>query len=174
MANRVIRGRGIVRGPRRETVWAGLEVSNVGVAANAKVLIATLNAAALALRPFTAVRTRLQLLWSSDQIATSENPFGGFGMIVVSDTASALGITAIPSPTGNPSGNWFVWEGLNTKLIVGTNVGFIEPAGQLVTVDSKAMRKVGDDEDIAVVVDNAHGTHGAQIQLIGRVLLKLH
>ncbi len=174
MANRVVSRRSIIRAPRRESVWVGLELSNQGIAANNKVLVLTLNAAALAARPFTVVRTRLQLLWSSDQIATSENPFGGFGMMVVNDTAAALGITAIPSPTGDPGSPWFVWEGLNTKLIFGTNVGFIESAGQPVVVDSKAMRKVGDNEDVAVVVDNAHGTHGAQIQAVGRMLIKLH
>ncbi len=71
----------------------------VGLAAASSVLIGTLNAAALLLRPFTIMRSRGFTFVDSDQNAASEAPFGVFGMIVVTDSATAAGIASIPTPT---------------------------------------------------------------------------
>jgi len=113
-------------------------------------------------------------MWSSDQTAATESPFGALGMMVVNDTAAALGITGIPGPTADTDAPWFVWEPLQTRIAFGTAVGFDEPAGYIATVDSKAMRKVGPNEDVVVVGGNAHATFGAGLQLEGRMLVKLH
>ena len=62
---------------RRETVWFGDVYTNTAVAAaNTAVLLSSLNAAALALRPFTIVRTRGQLSIRTDQTAATEQQVG--------------------------------------------------------------------------------------------------
>ena len=64
-----------IRGGRsvRETMWISLDETQTTLAsANSAALILVLNAAGLALRPFTIIRTRGTLLVRSDQLAASE------------------------------------------------------------------------------------------------------
>ena len=61
-------------------------------------ILGSLNATALALRPFTIVRQHYFLMLRSDQAAAAERQFGAFGCVVVSDQAEAVGVTAIPTP----------------------------------------------------------------------------
>jgi len=164
--------RGFVRPAGRANLWLGIDIDGTAVAADSSVLLASLNAAALALRPFTVVRVRALIRWQSDQIASTEGPTGAFGAVVTSDQAASA--TTVPSPINNPDGNFFVWEPLITQVIFGTGVGFIEPAGYYPTVDSKAMRKVGNNEDVRFMVENSHPTDGALIAVVGRMLVKLH
>ena len=57
----------------RKTFWlAGTHFQTVMAAANTAVLISTLNAAALALRPFTVIRTRGYIALLSDQLSANE------------------------------------------------------------------------------------------------------
>ncbi len=112
--------------------------------------------------------------WSSDQNGASEQPFGAVGMMVINDTAAALGITAIPSPVSDPSSPWYVWEPLAHKTLFSTAAGFAQNVAYSATVDSKAMRKIGENEDVAVVAENAHASQGAVINVIGRFLIKTH
>jgi len=135
-------------------------------------VIGVLNAAALALRPFTIVRTRFDIYYSTDQVAASETPFGALGLIVASDKAVALGVTAIPQPFTNSDADFWVWQGVSHKFFFGDATGFSN-VGQTYTVDSKAMRKVGNDEDIAVCFEQSAAV-GAQVIVQGRMLVKLH
>jgi len=157
----------------RTSVWIGTSVAVSTVAANTVVLLATLNAAALALRPFTVVRTRLLLHWESDQSASSEQATGAFGAIVVTAEAAAAGVASVPDPVGDPSSPWFVWQPLSTSFLFADATGFIEPAGNDYEVDSKSMRKVGLNEDIALVAEETN-VKGALISSTGRMLVKLH
>ena len=168
------RGRVVTRSTPRTSSWVGVDLAPVDVSANSAILVGSLNAAALLLRPFTITRTRMDVLWSSDQNVAGEEPFGSMGCIVVSDTAAALGITAIPDPVSSPEGNWFVYQPLQAKFLFITAAGFESDAGHHITVDSKAMRRVGADEDIAIVCGNSAAAHGGRIAIQGRMLFKLH
>ena len=55
-------------------LFIGYPTDKVTIAAGSATLLATLNAAALALRPFTVMRTRLRLWIGSDQTVASEEP----------------------------------------------------------------------------------------------------
>jgi len=71
---------------RRKSVWISfMPTQTVITPASTAVLIATMSASALALRPFTIVRTRGLLNYRSDQAAATEVYGCGFGMAVVSD-----------------------------------------------------------------------------------------
>jgi len=178
MANIVSRRRSgfVLRGgrQRRETSWFFNGWTSTTIAAPGSVLIASLNVAALALRPFTIVRWRG--LWSvvSDQIANGENQVVSYGVAVVSEQAVAIGVTAIPTPvTDLGSDLWFVLEHLVNRWEVVSAVGVESPI-QTGGIDSKAMRKVEEGEDVVIVMETAAISAGAVMKQVGRFLVKLH
>ena len=93
---------------RRQSFWLTSNLGNQTVVASIVKLLGSLNAAALALRPFTIVRTHLDILVNSDQAAVTEAFFGSFAMGVVNETASTLGITGLPDPNIDTEFDWFV------------------------------------------------------------------
>jgi len=94
------RARGFIRGGRsvRETEWIGINETITSLAGpGAATLIGTFSAAALALRPFTIVRTVGFLGIRSDQAVADESYDVALGMAIVSDQASAAGINSVPT-----------------------------------------------------------------------------
>ncbi len=178
MANvRRSRAGGFIRGgvrQRRESLWLGITESSTALgAANTAVLINLLNAAALALTPFTIVRTRG--VWSvrSDQTAATEQQMVGLGAAVVSTQAAAIGVTAVPTPfTDQGSDLWFLYEMWASTFSVVSAIG--TEVYQSVRYDSRAMRKVEDQQDVAVVLENSSITLGSTVLHSGRILVKLH
>ncbi len=165
----------VSKGPRRKTAWISFGPNLFLIPGVSTALLNfTLNAAALALRPFTIVRTRGSLFYRSDQVAASESYGGGFGIAVVSDQAAAIGITAIPTPvTDFPSEKFFVIEQMNGRIDVATSVG-IDDTGRERLLDSKAMRKVDISEDIVVTMETASFHTSLQMVQAFRILVKLH
>ncbi len=168
----------VLRGGRnvRETAWLGGSYTiNVIASASTATLVTSLNAAALALRPFTVVRTRGLLSLVSDQTGADEDQAIGFGIAVVSDQATAIGITAIPTPTtDNASDLWFVYESLFSKFIFISGIGVTSPTVMERVIDSKAMRKVDVGEDIVDVLESSGGSGGVRVLQFNRTLIKLH
>ena len=158
------------------TVWVGVGFppDKVAVAAGSTVLLAVLNAAALSLRPFTVMRTRLRLLWVSDQVAASEEPQGAFGIIVASEQATGQGVASVPNPGVDTDSSWMVYEPLITSFVFADATGIDADGGSIVDIDSKAMRKVNSNEDLAVMVDNTSASDGGFLWYGGRMLVKLH
>ncbi len=171
MARNRTRGR-FVRPPARTSIWINVGLGEIAVGAGTVNLLGTGNAALLASRPFTIVRTRITLLYTSDQVAAAETPFGSFGLIVVSDKAAALGVTAVPMPDTQSDGDFFVWQGCAHNVFSQSAVGIGE-LGVQYEIDSKAMRKVGPDEDIGMCFEQV-ATVGAITVTQGRMLIKLH
>ena len=109
---------------RRQSDWFFIAPAITVMTGAGGTLISSLNASALALRPFTIVRSRLELYLISDQQVASEPQGAAFGMAVVSDQAVAVGITAIPTPiTDLGSDLWFVhqpmWNATTFQSAVG-------------------------------------------------------
>ena len=168
--NRVIRARG---GARRTSQWFAGGNAGVTVGSGSKVVISSLNVTALALRPFTVIRSQLLIHYASDQAAASETPVGAFGAIVVNDQATAIGVTAIPGPITNPDALFLIYQGLISQFDFADATGFNEPAGSYYNVDSKAMRKVEANDDLIFIVENRAAV-GAVITIEGRILVKLY
>ncbi len=156
---------------KRTMVWFGLDLPQTTIAANTKVLVLALNAAELAMRPFTIVRSRWLVNFESDQTVSSEKPAGAIGGIVTSDQASTASV--IPGPVSDPDGDWFVWEPLIAGFLFADATGFVDPSGYVAKIDSKAMRKVGLNEDVRIMVENGEA-FGAIVNIQGRMLVKLH
>ena len=164
-----------VRPQPRTKMWIGTGVGATAVAGATTTLVDSLSAGALLLRPFTILRTRMDILFQSDQVAASETPFGSYGKIVVTSAAAAIGVTALPNPSGvsgDPEAGWFVWQAMSVGFLFLSSIG----AGDLgwhYSIDSKSMRKVGPDDDVVSVYDNEVAA-GSSFITNGRMLIQLH
>jgi len=175
------RGRSrFVRPAARTKIWIGNGVGTTSIAGNAKVLVGVLAAGALLLRPFTILRTHMDLVMLSDQVLASESNSGSYGQIIVTDTATGIGATAVPDPSGtdgDPEADWYVWQALFNEFVIDINgtdgIGMLGDNGHHYAIDSKAMRKVGPDDDVALVVSNTTAT-GFNLVTNGRMLIQLH
>ena len=158
---------------KRETLWIGSTIISTVVAGGAAVLISSLAAGGLALRPFTILRTRGLFHVHSDQQVATEIFAASLGLAVVSDQASAIGITAIPTPvTDQESDLWFMYETIASKFYFGTAVGLGPEASQSVHFDSKAMRKVADGEDVVLVAETPGLSFGTIVVSSFRMLVR--
>ena len=166
--------RRFIRPPARSMVWLNAGIALSTVTAGTATLLSVMNAAALALRPFTVVRNRIMIWVQSDQTGTTEFVQGAFGQIVVKETASSIGATAVPSPLAETDAEWIVFQPFMNLFEFVSGVGVFEHGGQgsSYTIDSKAMRKVGIDEDLVTVCENR--LTGYDIAIEGRTLIKLH
>ncbi len=158
------------RGARRKSLWLQFAPSRATLSAAGGTLFATLNAAALALEPFTIVRTRFMLYMQSDQSAAVEDQVAGFGIAVVTSQAAAAGVGSIPTPiTDLGSSQFFV----HTLLAAGQRTA-ADKSGIVMQVDSKAMRKVENQDDVAIVGEFSADGAGLQLTVGGRILIKLN
>ncbi len=159
---------------RRSTIWVDVPTTETTLAGAPSVaLINQLAASGLATRPFTIVRTRGTLLVLSDQSGASESYGASLGACVVSSQASAIGVSAVPTPvTDKGSDLFFMFEMLFDRFQFGDNTGEQSNSGRMIQYDSKAMRKVNEDEDIVFTIENE--INGAIVIHSARMLLKLH
>ncbi len=160
---------------RRQTRWIGLtEARNTLAAANTAVLVTTANAALLALRPFTIVRTRGVLLMNSDQSTATEDWQVTYGHAIVSEQAAAIGVTAVPTPNADRGSDlWYVYEEGMGQVFNNTNIGVFH-LSRVYRFDSRAMRKVEDGQDLVSVAETGSLSDGVTIVAAGRFLIKLH
>jgi len=166
--------RSFVKPTPRTTLWLFIAPVEGVLTATGGTLFTTLNAAGLALRPFTIIRTHMEFLLSSDQAIASEIQVAAWGACVVSDQAVAAGVGSVPTPdTDAGSDFWFAHKWMMNKHEFRTGVG----AGRIGTsfsLDSKAMRKVDEGEDIITVgeVDTSTSS-GVSLIAAGRMLIKV-
>ena len=178
MARRSPTGRfpALRQGRRRESLWIPFVWTNSTILSNAVNLLISLNAAALALRPFTIVRSRGIMQLRSDQAAGTEAQAVNYGHIVVSEEAVTAGVASVPTPLSEAGSDWHVYEQLASSFVLSSAVGIDAAAGVMKTFDSKAMRKVDFGEDLIAVAEvPATGiSEGVIFRTQARVLVKLH
>ena len=118
----------------------------------------------------TILRTVGVLSVVSDQAAAVEDQMGAFGMIIVTENARAIGVTAMPDPvTDAGDDGWFVYQSFAQK----TNAGGADPS-KTYMLNSKAKRIIqGTGVNIALMVKNAHATHGLQYAILIRILAQV-
>ena len=181
MANlRVGRRSGLVlRGgrQRRETIWIGQAQVIATITGTGTSLLTSLTAAGLALRPFTVVRDRVHVSMQSDQVIATEDQLCYWGKCVVSDQASAIGVSAVPTPlTDLGSDLWYAHAVLQGSFLFGDATGQSQFIADRREVDSRAMRKVEDGSDLIQVIEagGAGISDGFTLTSVGRTLIKLH
>ncbi len=169
MARRDFRRGAVAIRKTRLTTWFSIGFTQTTITTQTSVLVAALNAAGLALRPFTIVRTHLEVMLRSDQSAAIEVQQAALGMAVVSDQSVGIGVTAVPTPvTDLASSMWFQHRVLFAHHQEITDRS--EPAVNY-SIDSKAMRKVELGQDVILVLENAAAT-GIVVNIAGRFLVK--
>ncbi len=159
--------------PKRLTSWFQYQPVEATMTAAGGTIMFTLNAAALALRPFTIIRSRFEIWLRSDQNAAAEVQAAAVGMAIVSDQATAIGVTAIPTPITDMSSDlWFFYQLLHGDEASVANL--VKPETR-VSVDSKAMRKVDIGQDVVVVGEmDAAISNGVILGVGGRQLIKVN
>ena len=162
-------------GRRRETSWLDVELASNVVNTSGTLISHVMVAAELAKRPFTVIRSILEVLITSDQLGADEFQMSAIGMCVVSSQAVAIGVTAVPTPlTDQGSDLWFLHQNLLNDFLFISGVGVDGSAGRRYGLDSRAARKVNDDQEIIVVLETGGISSGANIIVSGRVLIKEH
>ncbi len=168
------RHRSFQRPPSRTMIWigAGTAAQVVGVS---NTIVASYNAAVLAIRPFTIIRTRIVIHFKSDQTGAAETVAGAYTEQVVTEEASAAGVASVPGGIDEPDADYYVYQPLfhDFNFVSGTGFENITGQGRYWTVDSKSMRKVGVDDDVVSVLD-LRNLLGSSIAIEGRQLIKLH
>ena len=162
-------------GSKRLTSWFQFTPTATAMSATGGTVLFTLNAAALALRPFTVVRTRFLMGILSDQVVADELQVAAVGMAIVSDQASAIGVTAVPTPITDLSSDlWFQHQMLYSNFTFITGAGFDQQGMVTYEVDSKAMRKVDIGQDLVVVGERGGAGDGVIVVVGGRMLVKVN
>ncbi len=172
MANiRVRRSFGRSGAKRRQVEWslAFQSTGNVSVPASSVVLLSTINPNSPS-GIGTIVRSRGMFSINTDQGAASEEQTGAVGVAVINSVAAALGVTGVPGPATQISYDWLVYQSFTQGQFVSSNIGIRRSIDWL--IDSKAMRKFGLDERLALVVENVHATDGFNILVNIRFLVK--
>ena len=172
MARRAVRG--FSRGVRRKVDWSAStpQASLNAVAAGSAALLQTFVAI---VGGETVIRTRGSVGWQSDQAVADEVQLGAFGICVVSEQAATIGITAVPHPATDAAWGGWLWHSyFQSKLEFLSAVGLEPNFMHTMVVDSKAMRKVLDDEILCVVVENSHATFGIDVADSFRFLTKVN
>ena len=148
MANR----RFAVRARKRVMSWQGSLLDFSDIVVGTPQLVTVISEAILENFPTpTLIRTRGRLAVLAD---TSSTP-GAFGVLtmgVIVVTAAAQTAGAVPTPSTDVGSDWLWWN----RAIVGAAAGDV--IGEEVTidrmdVDSKAMRKIGNNEVVVFVAE---------------------
>ena len=159
-------------GPRRQVTWIGPALQNyVAVANGVNLIVGSFDPASSALPKPTIVRTRGQISVAPDLSSADVDIIGAFGMCVVSDQALAAGSASIPAPFSQADWDgWFVWRSFSMRYEFIDGTGTLQ-MDQRFEIDSKAMRKVSDNESIVLMAQSQGGAFDISAPI--RMLLKL-
>ncbi len=111
----------------------------------------------------TVRRTRAQLWIKSDQAAVVEDQIGAFGMFIANDAAVTAGAASLLGPVTDASDDaWFVWQPVQqtTPFPPGAS-----PLGFHYEIDSKAMRKLVQGQQIVMMYETGLSSLGTVIRL---------
>ena len=119
----------------------------------------------------TILRTVGHMSVTSDQAGAVEQQIGAFGMILVSDTAFAIGITAMPKPIADQDNDgWFVYQSFSQQ----GDASVTSSLPRTYEFDSKAKRIVQlGGVTMAVILTNASASNGLQFSMNFRILSQL-
>ncbi len=107
---------------------------------------------------------------SSDQSAATEEQLGAFGLIIVSERAATAGAASIPGPVTDAADHWFAYKSFAQRFLFQSAIG-VEPAyATPYLFDNRGKRIVTEGRRIAIMVENAHATHGLSINVQMRLL----
>jgi len=173
MARRSNFPRGGAVSPRRQTTWiAPADQESVAVVGGTSVIIGSFSPSAFFMLKPTIVRTRGECSVRPSSFGADVAISGAFGVGVVSDEAFAAGAASIPRPFDDADwGGWLMWQSFTRRLEFISGIGVIPDANWTWQIDSKAMRKVSDNETVVLMCESQTGDLNIAMHL--RILLKL-
>ena len=156
-------------GSRPNRAWDGFTSSVYStLAASTSVIVAGFIST---VGDLTILRTVGQMSVTSDQAAGLEDQIGALGMILVSNAAFSVGITAMPDPIADQSDDgWWMYQSFSQQgdQSLGSSLPRTYP------FDSKAKRTVeGEGQTLAVIVSNASASHGIRFSMNFRILTQI-
>ena len=119
----------------------------------------------------TIMRVVGKMAVKTDQDAGTEFQIGALGMMVVTDAALAVGITAIPGPvTDINDDGWFLYVPIVQAIQVASSIGLDAQAGVGYDFNSRGRRIVELGSNVVIVVENIHATQGFLVAIVMRLL----
>ncbi len=148
-------------GRKRVTTWVGpADQDSVAVASGASVIIASFVPASNGMLAPTIVRSRGEVAIRNSVVASDQDIGGAFGICIVSDEAFAAGTASIPRPFDDSDwGGWFVWQSFKSQFELRDSTGAsgLNETSLRYQVDSKAMRRVSDNETVVMMCESQTG-----------------
>ena len=177
---RQFRGRGGLQAPKRQIANDGVDAINATLLTMGAANIQSIGLGSLELTvpAATLVRTRgsFSVRWRVSG-ASNNRGNGAFGMIVASNEAVGVGLSALPSPLTEIENDWFVYVPFTLiKSATAVEVNDLATV-QHIPFDSRGMRKLKLGESLVGVVEftQVNGTTGSLLDVAAqfRVQLKL-
>ena len=156
-------------GSRGTKDWGGVTIAETTLSTTQAILATFTD-----VEPITLLRSRGEFMISGVPDAIGDDDVVGLGIIVVSDASAGVGGASVPGPINDLGAPW-IWH-MFVPLLAGTAAVDAQAIGDnaRVSVDSKAMRKVGLAESLIVVAELTTGAY-ASVTLTGGVrFLALH
>jgi len=124
--------------------------------------------------PSTILRIRGQFVVKGTPDAVTDDDVVGLGLIVISEAAAVAGGASVPGPINDEGSPW-IWHQY-VPLVAGQAALLGQDIGSIVRVeiDSKAMRKLGINERLALVGELTTGSYAAVSVTGGFRILVLH
>ena len=160
---------------RRRSEWLGNEITTGGInsvgAAAATIYQAKDIRTDAAMFGGTLARTHGLFSITSDVPVSGESPFGAIGIAVVDGEAFDAGVASLPTPyTEADDGKWLFHSYWQVAIRSSTvDFGF----NTQITIDSKAMRKLGANDVIVWIIENKSSAHAASFFWATRMLIML-
>ena len=161
--------RRFVRTTKRRVNWEVFANSSLAAGAGSAVFTLVSEAILEAGPSPTIVRVRGEF-WAKSQ-TSAVNARVTAGIIVVTNKALAAGVASLPSPLTDGGSDWLWWDTYGLAWQTGEP---IESGAVRRVIDSKAMRKVGLNQVLVMVIETTSisGTPSVDMSFAGRVLLK--
>jgi len=163
-------------GSKRQVTWVGpADQDVIAIASGASAIVASFSPfSGASMHKPTVIRTRGVVSVRPQSFSGDLGLGGAWGVCIVSDEAFAAGAGSIPRPFDDAGWDgWFVWQAFTGRFDVTTDVGRVGFANTSIThdIDSKAMRKVSDNETVVLMCESQTGALQAVMHL--RMLFKL-
>ncbi len=112
----------------------------------------------------TLLRIRGNILVKATPDAIGDDAVAGLGIAIVSTDALVVGGTSLPGPLGDPDWPGWIWHQYVPLMAGSASLGGDDIGSFVrVPVDSKAMRKMGPNESIAVIGHLSAVTYAAVV-----------
>ena len=163
--------RTLVRAPRRPMFWEGASVFDQ-VATGAVSSFVIVSEAILENIPLpTVIRTRGEFVVRASAIgASGAQAIFSMGLIIQSARSIAAGVGGMPVPFGGIGSDWFVHRMIPMQVEMVAN----EDSNQhnvRFEIDSKAMRKVDNNQGIVIVFQNTAVASTVTFEVVGALRL---